>query len=123
MLSTVLLVGWPTRTLPSNWAGPVSDRSVASGKFHSRFSRRPSLGNEPMNVATLRVLPYTLTRTVAPAGIPLNTNPVLPPASDSRSTSTSKIWIADVPSPVKVMTSPTCCHVPVASRCSSPSYA
>ncbi|RUP69500.1 hypothetical protein SSPNP10_02355 [Streptomyces sp. NP10] len=121
MLSTVELAGWPTRMLPSNWAGPVSDRAVASGKFHSRFSRRPSLGNEPMNVATLRVLPYTLTRTVAPSGIPLKTNPVLPPVSDSRSASTSKIWIAEVPSPVNVMRSPTCSQVPVASRCSSPS--
>ncbi|CAM5323248.1 hypothetical protein SMICM304S_05056 [Streptomyces microflavus] len=71
----------------------------------------------------MRALPYTLTRTVAPAGMPLKVNPALPPVADSRSVSTSKTWIAEVPSPVKVKVSPTLVQLPVVARCASPSYA
>lgn len=120
---TVAVLAWlPISTLPANWAVPSNLTAVASGKFHSSRSRRPS-GNWLMYVSMVRVPPRTLTRTVASAGILSKRMPCWPPLADSRSKSTLKTWSFDVPSPVKTVSVLLFLAVPVGVREAPSTYA
>ncbi len=126
-VTVAVLPGSPTSTLPWNWAPPAIFTLVASGKFHRSFSRSLFSGSwsfrSPVKVLIVRAAPTMLTRIVAPAGMPSNSIPCMPPVAPVRSKSTVNTCNADFPSPVNRVRYPSLRAVPVAGRGVVPSLA
>ncbi|AUI59347.1 hypothetical protein BKN51_14705 [Amycolatopsis sp. BJA-103] len=126
-VTVAVLPGSPISTLPWNWAPPAIFTLVASGKFHSRRSRSLLIGSvspgSPVKVLIVLAAPTMLTRIVAPAGMPSNSMPCIPPLAAVTSKSTVNTCNADFPSPVNRVRYPSLRAVPVAGRGVVPSRA